>query len=160
MTPRIVRLEAKTLVGISTKMSLGENRTYQLWNGFMKLRHQIAHQVLPGLYSLQIYDEYFLKRPFTPDTIFEKWAAVEVTELARLPEGMQALNLEAGLYAVFTHKGHTSGFQHTMNYIYGIWLPASGYQLDERPHFELMGDAYLGQEHPDSEEDVYVPIKR
>ena len=141
-------------------MSLGENRTYQLWNGFMKLRHQIAHQVLPGLYSLQIYDEYFLKRPFTPDTIFEKWAAVEVTEPSRLPEGMQALNLEAGLYAVFTHKGHTSGFQHTMNYIYGIWLPASGYQLDERPHFELMGDAYLGQEHPDSEEDVYVPIKR
>jgi AraC family transcriptional regulator len=42
-------------------------------------------------------------------------------------------------------------------YIYSTWLPASGYALDNRPHFELLGEKYK-QGSPHSEEEIWIPI--
>ena len=38
------------------------------------------------------------------------------------------------------------------------WLPNSGYEIDNRPHFQVMGETYKNGS-PDSEEDFYVPLK-
>ena len=45
-----------------------------------------------------------------------------------------------------------------MNAILTKWLPHSNYNLDDRPHFNVLGDKYKNND-PDSEEDVYIPIK-
>jgi len=45
-----------------------------------------------------------------------------------------------------------------MNYIMSQWLPNSKYILDHRPHFELLGAKYKNNS-PDSEEEVWIPIK-
>ncbi len=37
-------------------------------------------------------------------------------------------------------------------------LRRSGYEMDTRPHFEILGAQYKNND-PDSEEDIYVPIK-
>ncbi|MFM9945765.1 MAG: GyrI-like domain-containing protein, partial [Bacteroidia bacterium] len=42
--------------------------------------------------------------------------------------------------------------------IYGTWIPNSEYNLDNRPHFEILGEKYKNN-HPDSEEEIWIPIK-
>jgi len=72
---------------------------------------------------------------------------------------MDHLIIPGGLYAVFIHKGPVHIFYKTSQYIYGQWIPGSDYILDNRPHFEIMTEQYLGPDHPESEEEVWVPIK-
>ena len=97
---------------------------------------------------------------FRPNTIFEKWAAIEVSQFDQIPDSMEKFILPEGNYAVFVHKGPVSTFDETAAYIYGSWLPKSNYQLDERPHFEIMGEKYFGPMDPNSEEEVWIPIKK
>ncbi|MEJ8800687.1 GyrI-like domain-containing protein [Pontibacter sp. H249] len=157
--PQILTIPPKQLIGIRTTTTLSANNAASLWSSFMPRRKEITNKVEPALYSVQVYSESISMENFTPATPFEKWAAVEVTEIEHVPEGMEQYTLKGGMYAVFIHKGQASNFHKTAQHIFGTWLPASGYQLDNRPHFEVMGEKYLGHTHPDSEEEVWVPVK-
>ena len=111
------------------------------------------------LYSIQIYPPGIRFEDFTPHTEFEKWAAVEVSSVDSIPTEMDSIEI-SGLYAIFLHRGTTADyFQKTVPFIYAHWLPHSGYQLDSRPQFEVMDHRYLGHENPESEEEVWVPVK-
>ncbi|MFT5513068.1 MAG: AraC family transcriptional regulator, partial [Bacteroidia bacterium] len=46
----------------------------------------------------------------------------------------------------------------TFGYIFGEWIPNSIYDIDSRPHFEILGDKYKN-DHPNSEEEIWIPIK-
>jgi AraC family transcriptional regulator len=72
---------------------------------------------------------------------------------------MESFTLKGGLYAVFLHKGAASTGQKTFQYIFEMWLPNSGYLLDNRPHFEILGAKYKNED-PNSEEEVWIPIKQ
>ena len=48
--------------------------------------------------------------------------------------------------------------QPTFQYILGTWLPNSDYSLDDRAHFEILGNKYKNNES-DSEEEIWIPIK-
>lgn len=157
MEPRIEILAEKKLVGKSIKMSLTNNRTYELWSSFMPRRKEIPNTTDSLLYSMQVYDSGYFEK-FDPNTEFTKWAAVEVSNSSDIPEGMQTYLLEGGLYAVFVHKGTPQTFPETMGYILEQWLPQSAYQLDHREHFELLGEKYKTND-PNSEEEVWIPVK-
>lgn len=154
---RIENLPTKKLIGQRLRMSLAENKTFELWRGFMPRRKEIP-AVNTVLYSMQVYDPSMDFKNFNPNTVFDKWAAVEVDNLSVIPDGMESYLLTGGLYAVFIHKGPPSAFPKTFEYIFHQWLPNSDYQLDDREHFELLGDKYKNNE-PDSEEEVWIPIK-
>ncbi len=155
-TPRIETIESKILVGISAVMSLSENKTAELWQKFMPQRKNITNTVSSDLISLQIYNnDYF--RQFSPLNTFEKWALVEVQNTDAVPSEMKTFHLPSGLYAVFTYKGLSTD-KSIFRYIYAEWLPKSGYVLDSRPHFEVLGEKYKNND-PDSEEDIYIPIR-
>jgi arsenate reductase len=154
--PRIMKLAEKKLVGKHLHMSLATNRTMELWQSFMPHRRNIKNSVGTDLFSLQVYDPSLDFRTFNLETPFEKWALTEVTSFENIPEGMEAFTLEAGLYAVFIHRG--LDFQPTFQRIFYEWLPNSSYALDQRPHFELLGSKYKNGS-ADSEEEVWVPIK-
>lgn len=157
MTPKIVSIPVKKLIGYSIEMSLLNNQTQTIWQLFMPRLKEIKNAVSADLFSLQNYpDDYFTN--FTPETIFTKWAAVEVKNFENIPEGFEKLEIPSGKYAVFLHKGNTEMFAKTAQYIYTEWLPNSGFQLDNKPHFEVLGDNYLGHENPESEEEVWIPI--
>lgn len=157
MTPKIVSIPAKKLIGYSIEMSLLDNQTQTIWQLFMPRLKEIKNAVSADLFSLQNYpDDYFTN--FTPETIFTKWAAVEVKNFENIPEGFEKLEIPSGKYAVFLHKGNTEMFAKTAQYIYTEWLPNSGFQLDNKPHFEVLGDNYLGHENPESEEEIWIPI--
>jgi AraC family transcriptional regulator len=71
---------------------------------------------------------------------------------------MQTIILPAGKYAVFNYKGLASHAAPFFNYIFTEWIPNSIYELDNRPHFEILGEKYSNSS-PDSEEEVWIPIK-
>ena len=156
MQPQIVEIPQKQLVGINLKMNLINNKTGQLWQSFSPRIKEIHNIVSPERYSLQVYPkDYF--RQFNPQTEFIKWAAVEVSDTNNIPSGMEVYTLKAGLYAVFHYVGSSTD-KSIFQYIYGEWIPKSGYILDDRPHFELLGKNYRNN-NPNSEEDIYIPIK-
>ncbi|MFC5412794.1 GyrI-like domain-containing protein [Larkinella bovis] len=158
MTPRIEELPAKKLVGKNRKMALANNQTRDLWQSFMPHRKAIRNAVTTDLFSLQVYDPTLDFRDFGPTTEFVKWAAVEVTDFDAIPDGMESFLLPGGLYAVFLYRGRPADFANMFHYIFGVWLPQSAYQLDQRPHFELLGANYKNDD-PASEEEVWIPIR-
>jgi len=125
----------------------------------MQRKKEIKPIVNSDLFSIQEYPSGLEMSNFTPQTIYTKWAAVEVSAIGILPEGMQPLVIPDSKYAIFVHKGPASTFHLTANFIYSQWLPKSGYKLGDLPHFEVMSDKYLGHDNPASEEEVWIPIK-
>ncbi|MBL6445606.1 GyrI-like domain-containing protein [Fulvivirga sp. 29W222] len=158
-TPRIETTPEKKLVGKSLEMTLVENKTHELWKSFMPYRSKIKHRISTDLISIQVYDKAAGFNGFDPHAKFTKWAAAEVSNFDHLPEGLGQYTLQGGLYAVFIHKGTPADFPKTFQFIFGTWLPQSPYELDNREHFELLGDKYKNND-PSSEEEVWVPVRR
>lgn len=157
--PRIEILAEKKLVGRSISMSLSSDRTAELWQGFMPRRKEITNALSTELICMQVFDHSLEFGDFNPQTVFEKWAAVEVADFNHIPEGMKSHTLQGGLYAVFKYVGLPSEFAETFHHIFYTWLPNSAYVLDKREHFELLGDRYKNNDR-NSEEEVWIPIKR
>lgn len=156
LAPAIVNVQVKKLIGVSKKMNLIDNKTASLWRGFMPSRHLIKHTINTDLFSLQVYpSDYYT--PFSPAKEFTKWAAMEVSKSDIIPSNMQSFTLVGGMYAVFYYKG--SSENHTVfETIFSQWLPKSDYQLDDRPHFEILGKKYKNKDE-NSEEQIWIPIK-
>ena len=106
---------------------------------------------------MQVYNPPFNPTKFDPEVTFDKWAAVEVPDFHSMPAGMEAFELPEGLYAAFHYKGFSAD-NAIFQYIFATWLPASGYQLDDRPHFEVLGEKYKNND-PDSEEEIWIPVR-
>jgi len=156
MNPRIEKLSEKKLVGNSIKMSLSHNKTGQLWGQFAPRDKEIQNRVSKDHISMQVYPSSYYKQ-FNPTNEFEKWATVEVKDFENIPDGMKSFVLEEGLYAVFEYKGSSSD-NSIFQYIFSKWLPNSGYEVDDRPHFEVLGLKYKNND-PSSEEEIWIPIK-
>lgn len=157
MVPEIITIAEKKLIGQRLQMSFADNKTGLLWRSFMPRRSEIPNTG-GDLYSVQSYGDGFFAH-FDPLAKFEKWAAMEVAGFGTIPAGMETLILPSGLYAVFHYKGTAEKAAEVFGYILRGWLPKSGYALDNRPHFEVLGERYKNN-HPDSEEDIYIPIRR
>ena len=157
MKPTFSTISPKILIGLSRQMSIVNEQTKQLWQEFGPARKNIEHIIGTDSYSVEIYPaDYF--QQFDPAKVFEKWAALEVSELESIPEGMQKLIIPKGEYAVFTYQGAAAGAPGFYQYIYGEWIPTSDYDLDDRPHFAVMGQNYDPLD-PDSEEKIWIPVK-
>ena len=139
------------------RMSLTDNKTAPLWQDFMSKRRQIPNAVGSDLYSLQIYEASYFNF-FNPAHAFEKWAATAVNDFEVVPAGMETLVLPSGWYAVFLYKGPANQGQKIFQYIFEVWLPTAGFLLDDRPHFELLGEKYKNND-PDSEEEIWIPVR-
>ncbi len=157
MNPSLVIIQGKNFIGKRISMSLANNRVPDLWKSFLPHIALIPGRTNPKeLVSLAVYPpDYF--DALNPDRLFDRWAAVEVESLENIPELFESLYVQGGLYAVFAYKGSSADTQ-IFKYIYGEWLPNSGYQLDLRPHFEILGEKYKNND-PESEEEIWIPLK-
>jgi len=96
----------------------------------------------------------------TPKDKCRYYACVTVTEKAK-PEGeVGIMNIRPGRYAVGHFEGGAGIFKRAYDYMYGEWLPNSGYQPDDAPAFE----SYIGEPDGLSKKkkfvfDLYVPLK-
>ncbi|KIX19940.1 AraC family transcriptional regulator [Flavobacterium sp. 316] len=158
MEPKIITISAKKTIGFSIKTNMVNDQTVKIWQQLMPRLKEVKNAVSADLFSLQVYNGETFEE-FTPTTEFTKYALVELKNYDFIPEGFEKFEIPAGQYAVFIHKGTSADFPKTSQIIYGEWLPNSEYKIDNRPHFAVMGDKYLGHENPETEEEVWVPIQ-
>ena len=156
MEPRIQTLSEKKLVGQSLAMSIADYKVGELWRSFMPRKKEITNILTNDLISLAIYESTYFA-DFKPTNEFERWAAVEVADFDNVPNEMETFLLQSGLYAVFDYKGLNTD-KSIFQYIFGAWLPGSDYILDDRPHFEVLGEKYKNND-PTSEEEIWIPIR-
>ena len=156
MTPRIETLSKTELVGINLQMSLLNNITGELWQSFIIKLKELKIETNQDKYSIQLYSPDHFKQ-FNPNNEFTKWAAVQSNELDTTNIALESFILEGGTYAVFDYRGSSSD-PSIFQYIYTDWLPKSEYLLDDRPHFEILGEKYKNND-PQSEEEIWIPIK-
>ena len=156
MQPRIERISQKKLIGINIRMSLINDKTSDLWRHFMPRINDIDNKLSRDRISLQVYPTSYFDN-FSPKLEFVKWAMVEVGDSTYVPDDMAQYTLKGGLYAVFDYKG-PSDDKSIFQYIYGTWVPNSKYKLDNRPHFEVLGEKYKNN-NPESEEEIWIPIQ-
>jgi AraC family transcriptional regulator len=158
MQPTIISIEKKIIIGNRRRMTMRHEGTVDLWRSFMPRRNEILNPSTNELICAQVYDHEFDFQQSNLETMFDKWAGREVLSGDDVPLGMEVLEIPSGLYAVFHYIGRPSDASEFFYNIYFKWLPESGYERDDRPHFEVLGEKYKNDD-PSSEEDVYVPIR-
>ncbi len=156
MQPKIETIKEKTLIGMSESMSLVENKTFKLFSSFMPRRNEILHSVSNTIYDLREYPEDYYQE-FKPTNSFIKWALIEISEIDSIPKDMTVFNLPSGKYAVFIENVQYSG-DHLFEYVFTEWLPNAKYVLDNRPHFDILGEKHL-QKDPSAKLELWIPIK-
>jgi len=157
----IVEIQSKLCVGMNTTHSLKVSKAKELWARFMPLKSEIKSRISEDLICIQVYNNKLYFEKFNPTNTFETWASVEVNSIDDIPERMKVLRIPKGNYAKFIHRGTVDSFGEVSQYFHNIWLPQSEYQLDTtRPHFEVLGKHYLGPHNPESEEEVWIPVRQ
>ena len=157
LAPEIYEQKRLLLVGLRTlfysvdseKNNLGEQLP-PLWGTFLARLTEIPNTVPGNCYGVVRQEREGSER-------LEYHAAIEVTEVARLPENMVSLEVPAGTYARFEHRGLAQQVDHTVSYAYGTWLPQSGRRHSYAPDLEIYGARY----HATSEDSVFhyaIPI--
>lgn len=157
MIQRIETINEKKFIGNRMTMSYANYTIGKLWASFMPRRKEITNNLTSDLISLVIYSPTHFQ-DFKPTNTFERWAMVEVANFDYVPEGLDTYILSSGLYAVFQYKGLSTGIYSFYQIIFNVWLPNSTYVLDNRPHFEVLGEKYKNND-PDSEEEIWIPVK-
>ena len=155
MTFKIKKLPNTKFIGKNLSFTYADYRVFELWSSFMPRRKEIQNVTGSELFNIQVNPENF---DFKPNTPFTKWAAVAVSSFDFIPDGMETLIINEGLYAIFNYKGNQSNAASFFNSIYTEWLPNSDYELDNRPQFEILGEKYKTND-PNSEEEIWIPVK-
>ena len=167
MEPRIVRKESFKVVGMEITTTLKSNWANRdiakLWTRFHARMDEIVNRTNPPVaYGIcgNVAEEPSPPEK-TEDTEYTDLVSVEASGFDDIPEGMTGRTIPERTYAVFTHKGplFPNHLQQTYDYIYGTWVPQSGYELDGGFDFEFYDERFTTVDDDASELDIYVPIK-
>jgi AraC family transcriptional regulator len=153
--PRIVRKPAFRVVGmVRCFTSATTGQIPELWAGFLPRAGEVTRRRGYSTFGVCVG-----AKPATADEpAFTYLAGVEATSGARVPDGMTAIKLRGGNYAVFTHTGHVSRLNDTVKKIWGRWLPRSRYEHVPAPDFELYDPDRWDPATGEGEIDLYIPV--
>lgn len=158
MEPKVVSLPEFKVVGMRKVVTLKTNYLIsKLWEEFLPRIPEIKNIARAGL-SYGIC-EYIDLAKSDENTLYGELVSMEVNSFDFIPEGMVSKVIPAAKYAVFTHKGKIENLQKTYDYIYKTWLPNSGMELAPHDDFELYDYRFKGASDPNSEFDIYTPVK-
>ncbi len=157
LAPEIYEQAPLLLVGLRTlfysvdseKNNIGE-KLPPLWGAFIGRLQEIPHRVPGVCYGV-------VRQERADSDRLEYHAAIAVTAVTALPEGMVTFEVPAGTYARFEHRGPAPRIDHTVSYAYATWLAGSGYRHTYAPDLEIYGPGY----DPTSDESVLhyaIPI--
>jgi AraC family transcriptional regulator len=152
MSNRTVEMPALHLVGLADRFTRDTiSRIPALWEKFIPRLKEIKHRKGWITYGACIG---------TPDKELEYTAAVEVDEPGPVPEGMVALTLGAGAYALFTHEGHIRDIGKTWDAITHQWMKEEGYIHRDKAHDFERYDERWNPQTGEGPVDIYLPIER
>lgn len=158
--PRIVELPEIMVAGLRGETTLRDNRLQALWEQVNALHAQIPNRIVGGR-GFGICEACQDNTLYTmnDDVLFTEVAGAEVSSFEGLDEPFTAKALPGGRYAVFTHKGTLRMLPRTFEYIWGTWSLTTSEELDWREDFELYDERFIGYDHPESEIDIYIPVR-
>lgn len=159
--PKIAELkEPIKVVGLRGETTLADNRLPELWKEFNSRVAEIPG-IIPGGRGFGICEASVDNTLYTMSNrvMFTEVAGAEVFTFENTPDAFVKKVLPVGRYAVFTHRGSLSMLPQTFSYIWGTWFLTCKYELDAREDFELYDDRFSGYDNPDSEIDLYIPVK-
>lgn len=156
MEPRFVETEKIMVIGLMANFNDESKKGIpDLWAAFAPRMGEINARIEGTTYGVCF-------PAALNEENFDYMAAVPVSNFDAVPEGMVARTVPAHKFAVFTHKtGDDSlhnDLQKSVQYIWGTWLPNSGYEHARVPDFELYDermDTITGK----GEFDLYLPVK-
>jgi len=162
LKPKIICKDEKLLLGIAREINQGEQVKLGLIskvrNEFKKMAGSIENRINPDLYYA-VYDYNPEDLSKEDDEInYTYYFCVEVSEYSTIPEGMIKKVIPQAKYAVFSYdtKNNTLNGeplnQDVYDYIDGIWLPNSGFELAETSDFEVFNKK-------ENRIDYYISIK-
>jgi AraC family transcriptional regulator len=155
MDTKIVELGAMKFIGLEYYGENKNNEIGEMWGRFMQVAKNVPSSIMNGKW----YGVCFSNEGDTHPIRYI--AGLEVNSLDEIPEGMKGKSIDAGKYAIFTHKGLLDNLKETYNNIYGKWIPEANLTPVEGLDgldFELY-DNRFSDGSPDSEFDIYVKIK-
>ena len=150
LKPEIVCKDEKLLVGIARKINQSENvkcgLILKIQGEFMKMADIIENKVNTNLYYA-VYDYDSIDIWKEDDEInYTYYYCVEVSRCEKIPEGMVKKVIPQAKYAVFTFNTKDNTLngekltQPVYDYIDGIWLPNSGFELAETSDYEVINE--------------------
>ena len=86
-------------------------------------------------------------------------ACVELHTDASPPPGISLDRLEGCRYAVYTHRGPYYGIAEAHRRLYGLWLPQSGEEMDDRPCMEIYRNSPLHTSPAQLLTDLCLPLR-
>lgn len=158
--PQIVEIPPVRVAGLRGETTLGDNVLPKLWGQFNAMAHLVPNKIEAprGFGICEACSENTLYN-MNDNVKFTEVVGAEVTSFQNLPEQFVEKELPGGRYAVFTHKGSLRMLKSTFDYIWGTWFLTTKEELDGREDFELYDNRFIGLNHPDSEIDIYIPVR-
>lgn len=152
MEPDIIERPALKTVGVARRYNEEDLELKVLWSAFRPFVNSIPNRV--GKDAFGIYEEY----EETEEGVgFTYICSVAVDSFDDIPEGMVARTIAPQKYARFKHKGPVATLERTLKYVWGSWLPKSGYEYVAKPDFELYSDGFNDAD-PENILYIFIPI--
>jgi AraC family transcriptional regulator len=129
IAPRIEKLGALTVVGLSRQQSLANTPAIPgQWREFMTMYGAIDNKAEPIPVSVTT--------DMDGEGNFSYLTGVIVSSAGSPPKGLVVRNVPAQTYAVFAHSGHVSEIGKTYAAIWDQWVPQSGKVVSDGPWLE------------------------
>lgn len=157
-SPEFVMFKETKVAGLRGMTSLADNRFPGLWEEFMRLYKDLFPASGAGYGICETQQATYTK---DGDILFSAMVGSPVQSFDDLPPSLSLEQkiLQAGRYAVFTHRGTFANLAKTYHYIFGTWLQSAKVELDDRDDFELYEREVLSFDDPGNEVKIYIPVK-
>ena len=106
-----------------------------LWAEFLARLAEVGNKVGGNCFGI-------VQQTAENSDLLEYVAAIEVSTLKDIPNGMFSLIIEESTYAKFAHTGAVSHLDNTVNYIYSSWLLNACTKHSYGPDIEIYGEEY------------------
>jgi AraC family transcriptional regulator len=160
MKPEVKEQSEKYLVGIGVQFvgvfaegGKQEVAVSKLWGRFKSRVNEIKNRI--GNEYIGVVDCYPTDEENESDENLVYFACVEVDSFTDIPDGMRPVVIPKSEFAEFKHEGAPNDIDQTLRYIYGSWLPKSGFKRANGPDLEVLG-ADMKQK---SELTYLIPVK-
>ena len=125
-----------------------------LWDRFIQRAAHVPNRVGSAMYGIITgRPERERKHPHEMQYL----AGVAVSKVTDVPAGMVSMTVPAGTFAVFTHRGPIKNIGATIEEIYRVWLPGSGYRHSQIADVEVYDHRFC-VDSADSEMEYWISV--
>jgi len=131
---------------------LGNSVVPKLWEKFLLHKKEIKNIINQDIvYGIGINDNLSKKLRYS--------ACCEVNSLEDVPKRMRGRSINLRRKAIFKHLGTDTKIYDSFNYIFGVWLPNSEYELEDEIDMIVKFDSKYAGDCEKSEFEIIVALK-